>query len=576
MIWSLALLLAERLSMVATAAFVFSRSGAFGRVLSRELTLRDRVLMALALGLMGIVGTYAGVPVGGALANSRIVGVMVAGLLGGPLVGAGAGLVAGIHRYWIGGFTAFSCALAAVLEGLLGGLVQRRCGSKAVTWPVALAVGALGEVLQMSTILATARPFHDALALVRVIGLPMIVVNSAGMAIFMVVVQTGNEVRERIAATQAQQTLKIASQTLAFLRQGLNRQSAESAARIIHAALPVAAVAITDQQRILAHVGVGIDHHCAGSPIQTNTTRLALATGEVQVEQTRAGIACQAPNCRLGSTVVAPLKHGETVIGTLKLYHPRENSITPVDVELAQGLATLFSNQLALAELERQAQLRTQAELKALQAQIHPHFLFNALNAIVSLVRTQPEKARELLIKLADFFRSSLRTDDVIPLRDELSHVDAYLAIETARFGPKLEVVREIDPAVLDRPIPAFTLQPLVENAIRHGLHPRPRGGRVTIRAVSRPDETLVTVADDGVGIPPEELKRIFRPGYGKGNGLGLNIVWERAKHFCGPARPPVMESEPGQGTRVELRFPIAAKPNQEGGTDSVYGVSGR
>ena len=571
MTWSMALDLAERLSMVATAAFILSRTPALGRILSRQLTTRDRVLLILVLGGMGIVGTYAGIPIHGALANSRVVGIMVAGLLGGPLVGAGAGLVAGIHRYYIGGFTAFSCGLAAVVEGTLGGLIQRYCRRSPVSWSIALAAGLVGEAMQMAIILLTARPFSEALALVTIIGPPMIIVNSIGVAIFMLIVKTAAEQQDHIAACQAQRALDIANQTLPFLRHGLNRESAEAAAGIIFNSIKVAAVSFTDRKEILAHVGMGSDHHHPGNPILTSATLQAIDRGELQLAQTRDEIGCRDRHCRLASAVVVPLKRREATIGALKLYRDRENSITPVDLELARGLAHLFSTQLELAEVEYQARLRSQAELKALQAQVHPHFLFNALNTITSLVRTRPEKARELLVKLASFFRYSLKRDDnPIPLEEELAHVDAYLAIEEARFGNKLEVIRKVEPATLGCPVPAFTLQPLVENAIKHGLQPCSQGGRLILTARDRGREVIVTVADDGVGIPADERPKILLPGYGRGHGLGLSIVNERLKALYGPEYAVQVKSAPDRGTEVVLRFPKELKQVEKVGPVGV------
>ncbi|OIQ09016.1 sensor histidine kinase YehU [Moorella thermoacetica] len=570
--WSMGLHLAERLSMVATAAFILSRTPALGRILSRQLTNRDRLLLVLVLGGMGIVGTYAGIPIHGALANSRVVGVMVAGLLGGPFVGAGAGLIAGTHRYLMGGFTAFACGLAAVAEGTLGGLVQYCYRRSPVPWPMAFAAGLVGETMQMVIILLTARPFTEAWALVQIIGPPMIIVNSIGVAIFMFIVKTAAEQQDHIAACQAQRALDIANQTLPFLRHGLNRESAEEAARIIFNSIKVAAVAITDRQEILAHVGMGSDHHHPGMPTMTSATLQAIATGELQLARSRGEIGCREKDCRLASAVVVPLKRREATIGTLKLYHERENSITTVDLELARGLAHLFSTQLELAEVEYQAQLRSQAELKVLQAQIHPHFLFNALNTISSLIRTRPEKARELLAKLASFFRYSLRRDDnPIPLAEELAHVDSYLAIEEARFGNKLEVIRQVDPATLAFPVPAFTLQPVVENAIKHGLQPRTQGGRVILNASDRGADVEVRVTDDGVGIAPEEMNKIFLPGYGRGHGLGLSIVNERLKALYGPEYAVRVKSVPGQGTEVVLRFPKKVEHREVKEEDDLY-----
>ncbi|WP_027356518.1 sensor histidine kinase [Desulfofundulus thermocisternus] len=575
MSWSITLILAYRLSMVATAAFILSRTPALGRILSRQLTPRDKLLLTIALGGMGIIGTYAAIPIHDALANSRVVGVMVAGLLGGPVVGAGAGLIAGIHRYLLGGFTAFSCALAAVLEGILGGLVQHYYRRGPIPWFIALVAGLAGETLQMVIILLTAHPFSEAWALVKIIGLPMIIVNSIGVAIFMVIVKTAAEQRERIAACQAQQALRIATQTLSFLRHGLNRESAEQTARIIYNSVKLAAVAITNDREILAHVGMGSDHHHPGNPFLTSATLKALSTGEVQVAQKRDEIGCQEKSCRLASAVVVPLKRREVTIGTLKLYHDRENSITPVELELARGLAHLFSTQLELAEVESEARLRAQAELKALQAQVHPHFLFNALNTIVSLVRSKPEKARELLIKLASFLRYSLRKDDApIPLAEELAHVDTYLAIERTRYGDKLKVALMADPAALNCPVPAFTLQPVVENAIKHGLQPKREGGSIKILARSYPGEVIVTIEDNGVGISPEELDKILLPGYGRGHGLGLSIVNERLKALYGPEYALKIISIPGQGTKVTLRFP-QENSYQEVKDDALYSCCG-
>ncbi|RDV83653.1 sensor histidine kinase [Ammonifex thiophilus] len=567
----LALILAERLSLIATAAFLLSRMPALGRILSRQPSPRDKLLLTLVMGGLGILGTYAAVPIHGALANSRVVGVMVAGLLGGPLVGAGAGLIAGVHRYFLGGFTAFACGLAAVVEGTLGGLVRHYYRRNLVPWHIAWLTGLAGEMLQMGIILLTARPFPEALALVKIIGLPMITVNSIGVAIFMLIVKAAVEQEERVAALQAQQALKIANQTLPYLRQGLSEHSAQQVASIIYHSLKVAAVAITDREKILAHVGTGSDHHHSGHPILTSATLKALATGEIQVAQTREEIGCCHPNCRLGSAVVVPLKLRENTIGTLKLYHTQENSVTPVNLELARGLARLFSTQLEIAELEYQARLKTQAELKALQAQVHPHFLFNALNTITSLIRTRPGEARELLIKLAKFLRHSLRDENtVIPLAEELSCVEAYLAIEKARQGEKLQVSYRVDSSALGCPVLPLILQPLVENAVKHGLYPKAEGGKVEIIVEDLPGEVMITVKDNGVGIAPAELAKIPLAGYGRGRGLGLFLVNERLKKFYGPEYGLKIRSTPGQGTEVSLSFP---KREVEG--NALYGYCG-
>jgi len=172
-----------------------------------------------------------------------------------------------------------------------------------------------------------------------------------------------------------------------------------------------------------------------------------------------------------------PLMSGGGVIGTVKLYQDGKKRITPVIVELGKGIGQLLATQLEIAELQARAALVTQAELKALQAQINPHFLFNALNTVVSFCRTDPMKARDLLIHLSEFFRRNLRqSDQLVTLKDEIEHVNSYLAIQGARYGDRLKVVVDVEPEVKTAMLPPLTLQPIVENSVKHGIGRLPEG----------------------------------------------------------------------------------------------------
>lgn len=565
---SLPLLLTERISMLATVAFVLSYTGIYQRIFRRELGWAERALMILLFGLIGVAGTYAGAPVQGAVANFRAVGAMVAGFLGGPLAGAGAGFIAGAHRYLLGGFTAFPCGLATFLEGLAAGIIQKYSRTWPVPWPAALVAAAIGEALHMVITLLLARPFSAAWALVQIVGPPMIIINSAGVAIFLAIVKGALEREQQTAALQAQKALQIATRTLPFLRQGLSRDSATRAAEIIYRMAGMDAVAITDARQILVHLGEGADHHIPGSIPLTQATRQALATGQVQIANQKEEIGCGHPGCKLTAAVVVPLKSGETTSGTLKLYRKGKGGISALDHQLALGLADLFSTQLELARLEQQARLAAGAELKALQAQVNPHFLFNALNTITSLVRSRPETARELLIELSNFFRHNLqKANQFVALGEELAHVESYLAIEQARFGDKLRVVTHIEPAARSWPVPSFILQPLVENAVKHGLHPKEEGGQVEIKATIASGELVIDIRDDGVGIAPEEQQSIFISGYGRGSGIGLSNVNERLKNLYGPAYALNLVSRKGRGTTVIIRVP------PKGGAGDVRGL---
>ncbi|WP_297213966.1 MULTISPECIES: sensor histidine kinase [Thermodesulfovibrio] len=558
----LTLILLQRLSIIATVAFILSRMPALGRVLSRKPSLKDKIILTFVCGGLGILGTFGAVEIHGALANSRVVGVMVGGLLAGPFVGAGAGLIAGVHRYFVGGFTAFACGLSAVVEGFLGGVILRYWKKGLIPWHIALLAGLSGEIIQMIIILIFAKPFSDALELVKIIAIPMITVNSIGVAIFMSIIKSAIEHQERIAANQARATLKITNLILPHLRKGLNEQSAKNIAEIILNSIGVAAVAITNRKYILAHVGLGADHHRVGHPLQTKATINAIISGEIQIANKKQEIGCSNFKCKLSSAIIVPLKKRKEVIGTLKLYYEKENSITPVDIEVARGLAHIFSTQLEIADFEAMARLKTEAELKSLQAQIHPHFIFNALNTITSLIRIDPLQARKLLNNLAIFLRYSLKREREIPLREELSYVEAYLSIEQARFKNRLNVIYSIQPDIdLEILIPPFTIQPLVENAIKHGLKPKITGGEIWIKIYREAFHTVISVEDNGVGILNNT--NTHKP---NGTGLGLYLVNERLKRFYGDESILRIESFTGTGTRVSFKI-----PNRAILTDAIY-----
>jgi two-component system sensor histidine kinase LytS len=423
---------------------------------------------------------------------------------------------------------------------------------------MAFLTGIITESLQMIIILLVAKPFPAALSLVKVISLPMIAVNSMGIAIFMMIVRSAQEEEERIGAVHAQKVLSIANKTLQYLRQGLNRESARKVAEVIKEFSGVEAVALTDDQRILSHVGGGADHHLPGQPIMTRATRWVLDNGTIMVAANKEEIQCSHPGCTLRSAVVIPLFSGERMVGTLKLYHFKESGVSSLDLEFAKGLGLLFSTQLELAELEARSKLLKEAELKALQAQINPHFLFNSLNTIVSFSRHDPEKTRELLIHLGDFFRKTLtKNQDFITVAEEMERIDAYLAIEQARNGPRLQVLRDVDPDLLEATLPALILQPLVENCVKHGILPKPGGGVVFIKVFRDRDRAVITVEDNGVGMESGigKTKAIFLSD--KGAGIGLKNVDQRLKAIYGQESGLKVTSSPGKGTRFEIAIPI-------------------
>jgi len=209
--------------------------------------------------------------------------------------------------------------------------------------------------------------------------------------------------------------------------------------------------------------------------------------------------------------------------------------------------------------LEEQARLLLSARLETLASQINPHFLFNTLNSIAALIRIDPERARTMVVQLARIMRRRLRSQDHFsPLRDEMDFIGDYLAIELERFGDKLRVVREIDPATVDLPVPSMLLQPLVENSIKHGIAGKIDGGTITLRARRSGDRLRIEVEDDGVGISSARSGDA-KPTEATGSGIGVSNVRERLQVLYGDDHSMLIRSELGQGTRISIEIPAHA-----------------
>ena len=241
------------------------------------------------------------------------------------------------------------------------------------------------------------------------------------------------------------------------------------------------ACAVVDTERVLAYVGRGEDHHLVGGPSLTGVTHRAIATGHPYTARSREEIACPVAGCPLTSVTIAPFVVRGAVIGALKLYRAG-TAIAQDDERVAVGLARVFSVSLEAAELDARSALVTQAELDALRARISPHFLFNTLTTIAALTRTDPSRAHDLVVDFAEYFRDSLAQHaEFVSLDEELEHVEQYLRFEHARFGERLRVAFEVDPRARLSLVPVLSVQPLVENAIGHGLGPKGGGGSVRV-----------------------------------------------------------------------------------------------
>ncbi|MBV7436208.1 sensor histidine kinase [Aeromonas sp. sif2416] len=555
----LVLSLLQQMSVSLVIAYLFSKSPLLRPLANYSVRLPHKVLIYVIFSCFCILGTYVGLDIDDAIANTRAVGAVLGGLLGGPLVGFLVGLTGGLHRYTLGGFTDLACAISTTCEGLLGGLVHWRLMRTnrvdALFKPrIAFFTTLYAEILQMVIILLVATPFEQALQLVRTIATPMILANSCGAALFISMIRDQQRMYEKFSRVFSAKALTIANRTVGIMTQGFTVEASNKIARIVQEETGVGAVAITDTDKILAFIGTGEDHHKPGTPITSAITLQAIARNKVLfADGNRQPYRCSiSPQCQLGSVLVIPLQGDKGVIGTIKLYEPKKRLFLKINHTLGEGIANLLSQQLLSGRLEQQQRLLVQSELKLIQAQINPHFLFNTLNTISAITRRDPERARQLLLHLSRFFRKNLkRQSDMATLQEEQEHCQSYLEIELARFGERLTVQNEIPPRLGQLQLPSFTLQPLIENAIKHGISTLLEHGRIRLYAEEIPELVRLCV-EDNAGAWQGDLT---------GDGLGMNIVDRRLKSAFGDRFGLSVQCEPEQWTRVSFSIPKAPRP---------------
>ncbi|GGK17149.1 sensor protein LytS [Caldalkalibacillus thermarum] len=585
----------ERIGMLLIAAFMVTRMPSIQYLLERELNWKTATTYSLFFGLFGIGGVMAGISIADgemlypmwwpvfephvALAHSGNVGVVMAGLLGGPVVGLGAGCLTGLFLLVMGGMTGQAYAVAAPFVGLLAGGAARFFSDERIISPAkSLFIGMFAMILTMCFILVFTTPHEEAVRLVNHMGIPMVVANSLAIAVFTTMMRAVLTEKEQAQAVETERALKIADKVLPYIKQGLNQETAHITAHLLMNELQPAAVAVADEEHILAHIGLGADHHPVNVPLGPVKDKLDLYSGHVQVIMDQDEMECPHPRCPLKAAILVPFHQAGRMAGLITLYYKRPQQIRAVDIVLAQGLGKLISNQLHLAEAERMKELIREAELRRLQAQINPHFLFNTLNTIVSLIRTNPAEARKVTFQLAQYMRTNLKlqSQTLIPLNQELEHLQTYLDIIHARFADQLCIEVKTDSNLPLVYLPPSTLQPLVENSIQHGLRNRPEGGRVIIHIKDKADHVEVSVEDNGTGIKPGLLDKLGKVplSHEAGNGIGVYNVNQRLITLLGESSALRIRNKADQGCHISFVIPkqeAGSKPEAKGGEQHVH-----
>lgn len=545
--FTLLLPLTERMVIIWFAAYVFSQSSLFWNIIKDSVSKRDRMVVILFFSLLSIAGTYLGIPIEqGAIANIRPLGAIVAGIIGGPVVGASVGLISGLHRWSLGGITGFACGVATIAEGLSGAAARKLAGNSALSLKTAVIGGVLGEVLQVLFVLALTRPYEDALRIEQAVGLPMIVVNTVGVVGFMMIVRDVYQKYNGILISQFGRFVEIEKRLSVSVREELTAADAEDVLSALTGHTDLKGIFFVRGTQVLSYRGLKgeidgvVQALSQGDPLRVS--RIIHSSGFAAPIQ----YYC-VPVALAGST--EPLVLGVQVFG--RSYYDK------YVVRFAEGLAGLISNQNRTFRLIEQEHEMSSAQLKALKAQIRPHFLFNSLSTISSFCRTNPMKARDLILDLSSYFRRTIESDsDLVPFSEELALTQSYLRIEEARMGDRLQVAYEVPEAALDVPVPTFVVQPLVENAVKYGVAPQLSGGRVLIRAVLTGATLRIEVADNGTAVcdPMSE----------GGCGLAVRNIRERLQLLYGDQGRLDMTAGPQGGMTVAVEIPIVGRGQDE------------
>jgi two-component system LytT family sensor kinase len=518
----------ERASLLLICLFFLTRITRFKESLHKErLSPMELVVLTLIFCVFAIFGTYSGINVEGSLVNVRIVAIISGGILFGPWVGIIAGIVSGVHRFLIdiGGITSIPCLITSIMAGMISGYINRKV-KKSVRWIAGIVAGMICEIITMVLILVLANPYTLGIDIVSKIAFPMIAGELSVGLVVLLVMSAENE-KEIIAARQAKLALDIANKTLPYFR-SINTESLKKICTIIKEEIRADAVAITDIRNVLAYVGFGEERYRTEHEIISDLTKEAIRSGEIQ---NRNEVADQ-QTPQIHSLIVIPLKERGEITGTLKIYYRKAYKLTYSLQTMAIGLSQIISTLMEVSRIEQIKEEASKAELKALQTKINPHFLFNALNAIAASTRKNPDKARELIINLSGYMRFNLEVnDELIDIHSALEQVYNYVEIEKARFGSRLQVEYDIDEVNVS--IPSLLIQPLVENAIVHGILKTKGSGIVTIAAKDLGDFVRISVKDTGPGIEQEVIDRLYADN-APAKQIGLNNVHQRVKLIYG------------------------------------------
>lgn len=501
--------------------------------------------------------------------NLSLIVVFIAGLWGGVLNGGIVGFFNATYYSFFGLEDILVFGITSMIVGIGSGFLNKCLSTRRMIKPIyALFLGFIPSIVYLTA--ASFFVFDEEPLLTNVtLGIPYIFATGAAISIFVSIIHIiyKEEGHEIIIATN--QAFHISEEALPILKYDSRQKISESIADLLYKKLDVSGVAVTKQDKIIAMKGVSRHFYQVGDTLKSQKAKEALRTRKMQTVYYKHEPVWKNHYCPYEAALIIPIIEPNDTVSLIKFYFRKESQISPVFRVIAQGIGQLFSNQLKLKATEKLREQIWDAELRSLQAQINPHFLFNTLHLIASLFRSDPIKARTLTIKLAKLMRFNLDITEnkLITLEDELANLKAYNTIVETRFSNRLKIHYHLDRSIdyVSVMIPPSTIQPLVENAIQHGLKQVTENGEIEIRIERKNDRVFISVTDNGTGFDEMANKQIYykQPSKKQYSGVGLYNVNHRLINLLDKHAKLHVENLPEGGSKVYFSIPLKYQANE-------------
>ncbi|KLO23281.1 histidine kinase [Marinitoga sp. 1197] len=517
MLENISLILLERVSLILVITYIIFQTYFIKNIFGKTLVARNKIILGIIGGLLGILGTIFGIEYSGAIVNYRDIGVILAGMTGGIPSGLIAAGISSIFRLSFGGITAFPCFLGTVTAGVLSGLISQHFGRKHFTFFNTLFYTTIIEVIHLTYVLIMVKPFSLAYDITFNILFPMVVTNALGVSFLNFMIKNLEENLELTAENAMTSIFIIMENSLNTIEFGFDEKSANIIARTILENSDFDAVALTDKRKILSHVGIGSDHHVSGLKIKTGATKKVIKSEKGLKIIGKNGINCEKKDCPLHSAIILPLKDlNNNLIGTLKLYYSKNKTIKNTDIVFGKKLSQTLSLIISISKMNEALKLATEEKLRELMANLSPHFLFNTLNAIKYISKKEPDNVNKFIDNLSNLLRYTLYENaKLVTIKEEIDFTKNYLELMKLRFKDKLDYEIKCNKNTESKEIPPFILQPLIENSIKHGMKDSKLLISLTIKENN--DSISIVVEDNGKGFLGNKPK-----------GKGLELIKNR------------------------------------------------